>query len=118
MRRRAGRVIALSDCGAAWSLDPRRTGSRDPVPGWPAFLLRAQLTITYAFAAISKLNLVYVSSGVLAVYLRREYGPLVLSDTWFDWRGLMPLPVLSIVVEAFLAVAFWVLGSAPGAERL
>lgn len=52
-------------------------------------------------------NLVYVSGGVLAIYLRREYGPLVLPDTWFDWRVLMLLAVLSIAVEAFLVVAFW-----------
>lgn len=101
-------LLLLADCEAAWSLDARRTGSRDAVPGWPVFLLRAQLTITYAFAVISKLNLVYVSGGVLVVYLRREYGPLVLPDAWLDWRTLMPLALLSIVIEAFLVVGFWV----------
>lgn len=101
-------LLMLADCGAAHSLDARRRGPRAVVPAWPVFLLRCQLTITYGFAVVAKLNSVYLSGAVLAVYMHRQYGPLTLPANWFDVSVLMPLAVLTVVVEAGLALALWV----------
>jgi hypothetical protein len=67
----------------------------------PGFLLRWQLTIVYAFAALRKLTPLYLSGAVIASYL----------PPWlYEWRRfefMVPLALASILAEAFLAGAFW-----------
>jgi hypothetical protein len=67
----------------------------------PMSLLRGQLTIVYAFAALRKLTPLYLSGAVIASYL----------PPWlYEWRRfeyMVPLALASILVEAFLAGAFW-----------
>jgi predicted DCC family thiol-disulfide oxidoreductase YuxK len=99
-------LFTVADSGAALSLDARRTGASDWVPGWPVWLLCAQVSIVYGFAALAKLNPDFMSGSVVAAYLRRE-GPLAIPGAW---RSLEPMLILSLVAicsEAFLAFALW-----------
>lgn len=90
--------IACSECGASWTITNRRGGVQ--VPYWPAFLIKAQVTTLYAWTAISKINEPYLAGEVLADHLR-SWIPLP--------ESLLPaMAVLSIVIEASLAVALWI----------
>lgn len=70
-------------------------------------LLKVQLSIVYGFAAVTKLNAAYISGAVLD-------SKLASSDAWQHLHlsalpaAVLPtLAVVSIVVEAGLAVALW-----------
>ncbi|HEX2180399.1 MAG TPA: HTTM domain-containing protein [Actinomycetota bacterium] len=94
-------LLTLGDAGAAWSLDARRKGARPSVPGWPALLMRFQVSVVYGFAMLSKLTPAYLSGLVLATNLRLP--------------GLQSVPppvfamvaILSVLTEAFLAMGLW-----------
>mgnify|MGYP006199594577 CR=1 FL=1 len=83
-------LLTAGDGGAALSLDAMRRGARETVPTWPMWLLRVQVSIVYGSAALSKVNLTYLSGSVVASYLRRD-GPLAVPDAW---RSLEPMLVL------------------------
>jgi hypothetical protein len=91
-------LLALADSGARWSLDARYRGRRDMVPRWPVLLLQAELSIVYAFAALTKINPAYLSGVVLAQFLPIDALPLVV---------VRALAILSILTEALLAVGLW-----------
>jgi predicted DCC family thiol-disulfide oxidoreductase YuxK len=99
-------LLTAADSGAAISLDALQRGSRESVPSWPVWLLRAQVSIVYGFAALSKVNLTYLSGSVVASYLRRE-GPLAVPEAWRSIEPMMVLAILSICLEAFVAVGLW-----------
>ena len=96
-------LLALSQCGATWSLDARwRTGSFRSdvhVPAWPRYLIIIQLATMYWFAGMQKLSPPWTSTdGYSALYF-------VLRDphyATFDARRLLdasyPLLQLSTVV--------------------
>ena len=93
-------ILSFGDSGAVGSLDARSGVRREVVPGWPVWLLAAQGSIVYGFAALAKLIPEYLS------------GAMLCAD--FGWMSANP-PVLlcaglamgSIVTELFLAVALW-----------
>jgi predicted DCC family thiol-disulfide oxidoreductase YuxK len=60
----------------------------------------------YGFAALSKVNLTYLSGSVVASYLRRE-GPLAVPEAWRSVEPMMVLAILSICLEAFVAIGLW-----------
>jgi hypothetical protein len=70
-------------------------------------LLKAQLSIVYSFAVLTKLNEAFLSGTVIyASAVKRPFWDNVIGiepEAWF----LIPLSVFSILTEAFLAVAFW-----------
>jgi predicted DCC family thiol-disulfide oxidoreductase YuxK len=99
-------LLTAGDSGAAFSLDARRRGVRETVQALPVWLLRAQVSIAYGFAALSKLNLTYLSGSVVASYLRRE-GPLAVPDTWRSVEPMMVMALLSICLEGFVAIGLW-----------
>jgi predicted DCC family thiol-disulfide oxidoreductase YuxK len=99
-------LLTCADSGAAISLDARRKGPRDAIPGWPVTLLKLQLSIVYGYAVLAKLNLFYVSGSVFSVYWVRE-GWLALPDPLRRVEVLFPLAVVSLLVEATLAVGMW-----------
>ena len=100
-------LLTVAQSGAALSLDARREGGRDWVPGWPVWLLCAQVSIVYGFAALAKLNPDFLSGSVVASYLRRD-GLLALPDAWRSLEPMLILSLLAICSEAFLAFALWV----------
>jgi len=99
-------LLTVADSGAAISLDARRQGERETINRWPVWLLRLQVSIVYGFAALSKINLTFLSGSVVASYLRRE-GPLAVPDAWRSVEPMMVLAVLAILLEAFVAVSLW-----------
>jgi predicted DCC family thiol-disulfide oxidoreductase YuxK len=99
-------LLTLADSGAAISLDARRRGSRDWVPGWPVWLLCLQVTFVYGFAALAKLNPDFLSGSVVASYLRRD-GPLAVPDAWRSLEPMLVLSILAVLTEAFLAARLW-----------
>jgi hypothetical protein len=70
---------------------------------WPILLLQIQLSIVYFFAAITKVNSVYLKGYMLGSNLRKDFPAVV-----FQPRMLTTLAVASIFIELFLAGAFWV----------
>jgi hypothetical protein len=79
--------------------------SNGTVLAWPVFLLKTQLTVMYAFAAITKLNPAFMSGGVVYANLRPsiiDLGPPLISYT-----SISTLAWLSVATELFLAWALW-----------
>jgi hypothetical protein len=70
---------------------------------WPILLLQIQLSIVYFFAAITKLNSVYLSGYMLGANLRPD-----LPRIFFNPNVLSAMAVASIVVELALAGGFWI----------
>lgn len=99
-------LLGLADAGAAVSLDARRSGIRERVPGWPVALLKLQVTIVYGFAALAKLNLVFLSGAVMNAYLGRG-APLGFPEALRTVGVMAPLSLAAIGVECFLALAVW-----------
>jgi vitamin K-dependent gamma-carboxylase len=98
-------LLTVADSGARWSVDARRHGWRQQVAAWPVVALRAMLPIVYGFAALAKVNLVYLSGGVLAASLRTE-GLLAVPPGLRMISVMAPIALASVVLEAFLAAAF------------
>lgn len=104
-------LLTLGNAGAALSLDARRRGAQAPVKAaavkaavvkaWPIVLIRLQVSIVYGFAAITKLNLVYLSGLVL-----RHQIPVPAIQHLPFWVFSVAA-FASVTTEAFLAVALW-----------
>lgn len=99
-------LLTVGDSGAAISLDARRAGERESVPGWPVFLLCAQVCIVYGYAALAKLNPDFLSGSVVASYVRSE-GPLGLPQAWRTFEPMFVLSLMAIASEAYLALSLW-----------
>ncbi|HET6379432.1 MAG TPA: HTTM domain-containing protein [candidate division Zixibacteria bacterium] len=102
----AAALLTVADSGAALSLDAMRHGTRASVPAWAPWLLKVQVSIVYAFAALSKVNLTFLSGSVVASYLRRD-GLLAVPAEWRAVEPMMVLAILAICLEAFLAIGLW-----------
>lgn len=99
---------------AQWSLrtwlggTPRASAG----PMWPIRLMQAQLTIVYAINALAKSTPQYLGGDLLVGMSRMRPNFLVnLSDGYLH-VGALAVPaawaaIASVVVEAFLAFAFW-----------
>jgi predicted DCC family thiol-disulfide oxidoreductase YuxK/uncharacterized membrane protein YphA (DoxX/SURF4 family) len=100
-------LVGLSDSGTALSVDARGRRAPATVPGWPIWLIRAQVTIVYAFAALAKVNSTYLSGTVIGAYLR-DAGPLAIPQEWRSFQVLFMLALIGALAEAFLAIALWI----------
>lgn len=98
-------LLTLAGAGAAVSLDAR---GRPPgtVRAGPVFLLKVQLSVVYAFAALAKINPGYLSGGLLAAAMRWD-GPLAIPDLLRSHLVLSALAFASVAGEALLAVLLW-----------
>lgn len=99
-------LLTIGRAGVEISIDERRGRGRPQVSGWPVDLLRVQISIVYGFAALAKLNAIYLSGSVVAVYLRRD-GALAVPGEWRTFEAMAVLSILSIMTEAFIAIALW-----------
>lgn len=88
-------VFARSD--HAWSVPARGEGGFDLVPWWPQLLMMMQLSVCYCFAALSKVNPIFLSGDGL-----RNWMWVPLPDWIFG-----PLAIATVVTELFLAVGLW-----------
>lgn len=92
-------LLTVADTGASrtpWGPDRRQA------PWWPAFLLAAQLSIVYGYAAVQKLRRSSLRGDTVDFQLN---GPLAEQ---ISWSGLpAALNALGGAAEAFCAVALW-----------
>ncbi|MBW3591342.1 MAG: HTTM domain-containing protein [Actinobacteria bacterium] len=95
-------LLTLGHSDASLSIRARRHGGRETIPAWPVVLIRTQVSIVYAFAAISKLNLPYIAGAVLLLN-----SPVAGIESLPHWI-FIAAAVASVAVEAFLTVAFWI----------
>ena len=98
-------LLVLANAGAAFSVDARRGAAPPRAEAYAVWLLRTQVSATYAFAALAKLNAVYLSGATLAGYMSADLLaalpaatrlPFVLACSWG-----------TIAVEMGLAAALW-----------
>jgi predicted DCC family thiol-disulfide oxidoreductase YuxK len=99
-------LLAVANSGAALSLDARRPGEQAEVSRWPVWLIQFQISVVYGFAALSKINLAFLSGSPVATSLRRV-GPLAVPDAWRSPEPMLVLALMAICAEGFLAVALW-----------
>jgi predicted DCC family thiol-disulfide oxidoreductase YuxK len=93
-------LLTLGQPAAVWSLDARRRPAIATTPYWPVLLIKVQISTLYGFAALSKLNDVYLSGDVLA------------RSTWGVVSGLgesilIAASAAGLAVELFLSVGLW-----------
>ncbi len=98
-------LLTMADSGAAWSLDALAR-SRATVPAWPVFLLQAQASIVYAFAALSKLTPDYLSGVALAPFVPFKAGVALIGFPAAAAIVLL-LSWATIPFEAMLAIYLW-----------
>lgn len=98
-------LLVLADAGCRFSVDAVRRRAPAAAPAWAVWLLRTQVSATYAFAGLSKINAAYLSGATMAAYTsvallaslpEAARLPFVLACSWG-----------AIVVELWLAVALW-----------
>ena len=99
-------LTTLADGGAALSLDARRRGGPRPVHHGFVWLVKVQLTVVYAFSALSKVNSSFLSGSVVASYMRSD-GPLAFPEAWRTFEPMLALSVAVILIEAFIAITLW-----------
>lgn len=99
-------LLTLAQSGSRFSIDARLNTAQETVPGWPVVLLKWQMSIVYCFAAISKVNLLYISGAIMAANMRHGWA-VSLPEAWIQVEVMLPLAVVSIFTELFLAFAFW-----------
>ena len=101
MMRNVLLVLALSQCGARWSLDARlRTGSwhgdGQDVPAWPRHLLILQLVVMYFLAGVQKTALSWTPlGGYSALYLVLQDPHIARFDMSWLAGGAYPLTQLA-----------------------
>jgi hypothetical protein len=72
-------------------------------------LVLVQISVVYGFAAVSKLNLAFISGGVLWADLTAEGALVPLPELVVTrQRPLMALALATVVIELVLAVGLWV----------
>jgi uncharacterized membrane protein YphA (DoxX/SURF4 family) len=98
-------LLVWANSGNTRSVDSRLRGPRR-IPMWPVFLLKVQLSIVYFFSAIAKVNATYLS-GVVIYGSLRDDGLFALPTALRQPPVLATMAVMTVVVELFLAVAFW-----------
>lgn len=102
-------LLACANPTGLLSIDARHGRSAPATPRWPGFLLKAQVSTVYTFAALSKLQEDFVSGLVLHVNLSRGpfsgFLPKILLESF---PVLVAISVTVIVAQFFLAWALWI----------
>lgn len=96
-------VLLLTFAGSAKVQDPEKNAT---VPAWPVVLLKIQLSIVYAFAAITKITPLFLSGALLYLNLRRT-GLFALPPSLRTLPILSILSVVAVLTEIFLSLALW-----------
>src|SRR4029453_4745052 len=93
-------LLTFVDSDAALSVRALRGDRRARVTNWPILLMKIQLSLVYFFAAIAKLNPIFLSGYVIASRTTHaalaQQAPIVLSG----------LAVAAVAAEAWLSFAF------------
>jgi hypothetical protein len=82
-------------------------------------LVLLQVSVVYGFAAASKLNVAFISGGVLRSDLAVEGALIPLPDLLLaQQEPMMALALATVIIELALAIALWVRRVRPGAAVL
>jgi hypothetical protein len=106
----AGEIIYLVVVMSAmhwWSVRLAASGRTADLRGAPLRICQIMITVVFAWATYAKLNPRFMSGAVLSVSFT---GPIPVPDFVLDRRVLTAMAVITVVAEAFLAVAFWARG--------
>jgi hypothetical protein len=98
-------MLSFTDSGAAISIRSRRGLDREYVWGPPVYLLRAQISIVYFYAAVGKLNFDFLSGNALASW---GFHSLMAPHSLMVMPVLVPMAVGAVCTELFIAVSLWV----------
>jgi predicted DCC family thiol-disulfide oxidoreductase YuxK len=98
-------LLTIADSGRAVSVDARGHGA-STIAAWPVTLLKLQVSIVYVFAALSKINVLYLSGVIIYLNLQPSLKALVGGYAGTP-TVMMILAVLSVLVELWLAIALW-----------
>ena len=87
--------LIFAKAGTAWSIRP--VPGRPSVVWWPQLLMMSQLSVCYLFAALSKMNLVFISGAPLSRWV------------WIELpRSFYTLTAMAtVLVELAIAVGLW-----------
>jgi len=73
-----------------------------------AWIMKAQITIVYLFAGVSKINPAFISGIVIAGALKPATpGSVAIPDAWRVPAFLVPVALATIATELWLAQALW-----------
>ncbi|MEJ8281218.1 HTTM domain-containing protein [Pseudonocardia spirodelae] len=101
-------LLSFTDCDAAWSVRSRRGGGGDGgterVWAPPVLVLRAQITVVYAYAAISKIRPDFLSGNGLASWARDS---VLVPAAALVPAVLVPMAFGAVLTELFVAFALW-----------
>lgn len=103
-------LLTVARSADAFSMDARRRrdgpGAGGMVPRWPLDLLKLQVSLVYLFAAVSKINVDFLSGGTLAGAWRgTALGEFLVAN--FDRSFFMAAAGATVVLEVWLALALW-----------
>jgi hypothetical protein len=89
--------LAFARCDARWGVSSSRHGRDCQVPWWPQLLMLSQISACYLFAALSKVNGVFLSGEPLAGW------------TWLTLPGWVFVLMAwgTVITELFLAIGLW-----------
>lgn len=99
-------LLALTDCGAAFSLDARLGHTRERVASLGVTLIRVQISVIYAFSALAKVNQDFLPGNSLYYHARHAFA--VPEAGMIGWAPLFAgMAVGAILLELFLAAGLW-----------
>lgn len=108
-----GFLFALSRCDVAFSIrgSHRFTTDHEGIPAWPVFLIKAQMSIVYAFAAITKIkiNIDFLAGHTIhEAMMTHTFAKMLFPYAMRESVAVcIFIATLSITVEAWLAVGLW-----------
>ena len=97
-------LLSFSDCDATWSLRSRRGHGADRVWAAPVLVLRAQITIVYFYAAISKIRPDFLSGNGLASW---TWDSVLVPAGMLTPVFLVPMAFGAVLTELFVAFGLW-----------
>ena len=103
-------LLVVADAGVAHSarsnrLGQNKAGPTNAVPSWPVMLIKLQITLVYAFSAVSKFNDEFLTGRVLAGTLRDGLVPF--PDALRTPAILGTVAAFAVASELFLAIFLW-----------
>ncbi len=98
-------LLTIAESDAYLSLAALPRGSRRTIRIWPVLLMKVQLSVVYFFAALTKLNIAFLSGGMLAVSLQE--GLIPFPEALRRVEVLAPAAWVAVLLEGYLSYALW-----------
>lgn len=98
-------MLTFTNSDAALSISSAQGRGREEVWGPPVYLLRAQISIVYIYAALNKVNFDFLSGNALSSLGFRS----ALVPDWFRTVPLLvTMAACAVILELYVGVALWV----------